>query len=580
MADLRRRIVAEFSAVNRAKGEMAGFRRDMDTTGRAMRRMAGQAMAMAGLGGGIYAVKRGFDAVTKAAMVQERAERDLMAATQGSIAQYKAYAAQMQSLTVYGDEQILTQMAYARNLGVTKDKLQEAATAAIGLAARFRIDLASAMMLVGRASQGQTQMLTRYGIIIDQNLSAQDKFNELLKIGAQSFRLAEEETKTAEGALAQLKNTYGDILEIIGEPMAAAMAQNAIATKDWLESVRPYMKRYIDDFAQGYEIAKKYQLFMLDLYSRTSLAGLIYRGLKEKPEPIAKPKPKVGPLSELEISDLIMERNRARAAELFKLIQQEAEQREMMQEHRMKMSKEGGTLEEMEWRRDIERTRLQVEAEIKAAKEIDEIDREMWLEQEERAYHAMRAPIIAAEELARESAERRKRIAEDIALAMAHSWTNAIDRMMFEGEKFWDAMKDMARDLIRMIAQIIIYKKFAEPFAYGIMGLPVPGMGEGGGGGGAPAPVFTSPHGGPALQRGGTVERTGWAKVHKGEKFSGVQAVGEKSIDVHIHNESQEKLKISHAESYLVSDQRIIDVFIRRSQTDGPLRRSITQATR
>jgi hypothetical protein len=219
----------------------------------------------------------------------------------------------------------------------------------------------------------------------------------------------------------------------------------------------------------------------------------------------------------------------------------------------------------------------ETEAQRRAAEEVDRVWTEMWLKEEEAAYHAMRAPIIEAEKLAKESAERRKRIAEDIASAMASSWTSAVDRMMFEGQKFWDAMESMARSLIRMIAQIVIYKKFAEPIAYAIMGLPLAGAGAGGGGGGAPPPVFTSPHGGPALQRGGTVEKTGWAKVHRGETFSGV---GGRGLDVHIHNEGEGKFEISKAEEDYFGDQRVVNIFIKRAATDRALRRAIAGAAK
>ena len=195
---------------------------------------------------------------------------------------------------------------------------------------------------------------------------------------------------------------------------------------------------------------------------------------------------------------------------------------------------------------------------IKAANEIEEVWREMWVREQETAYHAMRAPIIAAEKQAMESAERRKRIAEDIATAMASSWSGAIDSMMFEGKKFWDAMKDMARDLIRTIAQIIIYKKIAEPMAYGIMGLPVP-----------------------TAQHGGEVTKTGLAVIHKGETYSGVNGgYGRGNLEVHIHNEGSEKLDISSAQEYMVSDRRIVDVTTKALTTNKRFQNSIKQAAR
>lgn len=223
MADTTRRVVLQLIAQNKARAELAGFQRDMKRTANTVTRMARTSLAVFGIGGGIYAVKRALGAVTEAVIVQEKAEIDLAAAIgetnnrhSRAVASLKAYAAAMQRLTVHGDEEILSQMAYAANLGVTKDRLEKATTAAIGLAAKYRIDLRSAMMLVGRASQGQTQMLTRYGIVLDQTLSNEEKFNRLLEIGAGAFGLATAETKSAEGAMKQLSNIWGDFKEDIG----------------------------------------------------------------------------------------------------------------------------------------------------------------------------------------------------------------------------------------------------------------------------------------------------------------------------------------------------------------------------
>jgi len=94
--------------------------------------------------------------------------------------------------------------------------------------------------------------------------------------------------------------------------------------------------------------------------------------------------------------------------------------------------------------------------------------------------------------------------------------------MLFEGKKFADAMSDMLRSVLRMIVEIVMYETVAKPFAAGIMA----GI-TGGFGGGFP----TTPHGVPyipagqapgGLQHGGTVEKTGWAVVHRGEEYSGV----------------------------------------------------------
>jgi hypothetical protein len=205
----------EFIARNRAQGEMARFNRSLVSMRRSLLRIVG-------LSGGIYGVQRALRSITSAYIVQERAEMALAAALRNTDGQYrenlksmKAFAAELQKQTIYGDELILSQMAYGRNLGIVTHQLEDATVAAVGLAAKYRLDLSAAMMLVGRASQGQTQMLTRYGIILSETLTDQEKFNELLRIGADAFTLAQAETETAGGRLQQMVNRWGDVKEVI-----------------------------------------------------------------------------------------------------------------------------------------------------------------------------------------------------------------------------------------------------------------------------------------------------------------------------------------------------------------------------
>jgi len=219
-------VGVEFRAYNRAQTGIASFERSLTKVTRSVVGLAGVYLGGRGLVAGVTSVAR-------AAMEQEKAENALGAAVGGNIAQFKAYAAAIQKRTVYGDEAVLAEMAYGRNLGITTDKLQEATTAAVGLAAKYKLDLKSAMMLVGRASQGQTQMLTRYGIVLDETLTDTEKFDELLRLGASSFHLAEAATQDLAGRSKQLANRWGDLKESLGKPIAEV----AISSLEALEKV-------------------------------------------------------------------------------------------------------------------------------------------------------------------------------------------------------------------------------------------------------------------------------------------------------------------------------------------------------
>jgi len=245
-------LVARFTA------ETSSFERGTSRCRQSLSGFSRQLLGLVGIGGGLYGLKRGLEAAVGAAMEQEKAQMDLVAALGGTDAaigqvrsQFGPFSESMQKLTVYSDEQVLSQMAYARNLGVTTNRLEESAKAAIGLAARYRIDLSAAMMLVGRASQGQTQMLTRYGIVMDQSLSSQEKFNELLKIGVNSFKLAEAETKTATGALQQMRNQVNELQEAFGTALLPAITAASQAISQHIRENQSELQKFITSQIEG-----------------------------------------------------------------------------------------------------------------------------------------------------------------------------------------------------------------------------------------------------------------------------------------------------------------------------------------
>lgn len=159
-----------------------------------------------------------------AAAEQEKAERSLAAALKlvgdgrrESLDDLKQYASGLQQITTYGDEALLQLMSLGATSGQLAGRdLKRATVAAIGLSKAFGIDTVAAMRLVARAAVGDTAQLKRYGIIIEQTLSTQEKFNALLKIGERNFSLATDEVNTLAGGIQQLKNALGDTMEILG----------------------------------------------------------------------------------------------------------------------------------------------------------------------------------------------------------------------------------------------------------------------------------------------------------------------------------------------------------------------------
>ena len=179
------------------------------------------------VGVGAFAVAARFAAKQEEADVRLAAALDRVGvAGKKALPGLKAFASEIQQATIYGDELVESAMTKIVNIsGASGDALKKMTVAAIGLAEAYDMDLATASMLVGRAMKGQTQTLARYGIQLDVTASKEDQFNELLKIGAGQFQLAEARAKTASGRFAQMKNALGDMAEKIGQALLPSLTQ-------------------------------------------------------------------------------------------------------------------------------------------------------------------------------------------------------------------------------------------------------------------------------------------------------------------------------------------------------------------
>jgi hypothetical protein len=128
----------------------------------------------------------------------------------------QAYAAQLQSISRFGDETILNQLALAKAFGANNEQAKEIVSTAIDLAAAFGIDLESATRNVAKTLGGFAGEL---GEVIPElkNLT-----QEQLQAGAgidllnKRFAGAGKNINDFDNITARLGNTFGDTLEEIG----------------------------------------------------------------------------------------------------------------------------------------------------------------------------------------------------------------------------------------------------------------------------------------------------------------------------------------------------------------------------
>ncbi len=163
---------------------------------------------------------------------QESATRKLTAAlqTQGNatpavISQYGALASQFEHTTVFADELILEMEALLVQVGnVAPAQMDKALKAATDLASGLGIDLRTATLLVGKAFEGHTETLGRYGITLDQTKLKADPVAAVLeginnKFGGQ----AQAQLDTYTGKMAQFHNEMNNVEESAGGLLVGAL---------------------------------------------------------------------------------------------------------------------------------------------------------------------------------------------------------------------------------------------------------------------------------------------------------------------------------------------------------------------
>jgi hypothetical protein len=137
-------------------------------------------------------------------------------------------------------------------LGVQPGIMGKAAKTATDLASALGIDLQSAAMLVGKAIEGNTSMLGRYGIKLDETeVRVRGATYVLDELNQRFGGLAQAEVETYTGKVEKLKNQWDDFSEKLGAviiPIFSMFADILGSIVDWLNSLSPETVKAIANF--------------------------------------------------------------------------------------------------------------------------------------------------------------------------------------------------------------------------------------------------------------------------------------------------------------------------------------------
>ena len=139
-------------------------------------------------------------------------------ATPELLARYIELSSQFQHTTVFADELVQGMEALLVQVGnVMPNQMKAALTAATDLSAGLGIDLRTATLLVGKAFEGETGTLKRYGIVIDDLKNSGDKTGAVLDaIHAKFGGQAQAQMETYSGKVTNLSNRWNDFQERVG----------------------------------------------------------------------------------------------------------------------------------------------------------------------------------------------------------------------------------------------------------------------------------------------------------------------------------------------------------------------------
>jgi hypothetical protein len=143
--------------------------------------------------------------------------KNMQGASVDTLKAFQAAGSAIQSKTGFGDDEVISAMTDM--LQVTKDynvSLQSGAAIA-DFAAGANIDLSTSAMLLGRAYNGDTTMLKRYGVTLAEGVKGTEALEAIQKqfAGSGAARL-----NTLVGQYGLMKNNIGDNAEMLGKVLA------------------------------------------------------------------------------------------------------------------------------------------------------------------------------------------------------------------------------------------------------------------------------------------------------------------------------------------------------------------------
>lgn len=233
-------------------------------------------------------VAKGFSNLIKSYAAQEEATIKLNSAlrTQGIVSEeisksFLNQAAALQKITLFGDEATIAGQAFALSMGISADTVQKITPIVLDFASAMGVDLQTAFRIMGQAAAGETGLLKRYGIIIDEDELKTKGFNAVIETMQKNFEgTAEAVAKSGVGPMKQFANTIGDVKERLGKDLAPSLNDTVQTFKEWLpflEKIGLGILAVVNTALQGFGVVAKTlnALFTFSIAEQKKIPGIL-----------------------------------------------------------------------------------------------------------------------------------------------------------------------------------------------------------------------------------------------------------------------------------------------------------------
>jgi len=170
------------------------------------------------------------------------------------VSQLTKQAMAMQHVVNVDNEEIESMMALLASYGMTGDEIKRVIGLTIDFSKAKRIELKAAVDLVGKAFVGYTGTLSRYGIILDRNLSREEKYAATLEALNAFVGFSAGVTETYSGKVGVLGKAYDDMKKQMGavivkgieqSGMLESLANGVEVVTDWLIKWEPLLANLV-----------------------------------------------------------------------------------------------------------------------------------------------------------------------------------------------------------------------------------------------------------------------------------------------------------------------------------------------